>query len=50
MGCCKMPYSEQHKTKKRKNYTMLAILLALFALLFAITMVRMGGSPPPPAA
>jgi hypothetical protein len=40
-----MPLSEQHKQKKQKNYTMLAILLALFVLLFAITVMRLGNMP-----
>ena len=41
-----MPYNDQHQQQKRKNYTLFAVLLALIALLFAITMVRMGSLPP----
>ena len=38
-----MPYSKQHKTQKKKNIALLAVLVALIVLLFAITIMRMGG-------
>ena len=37
-----MPYSERHKTQKKKNYALMGVLLVLFALLFSITIMRMG--------
>lgn len=36
-----MPYSDLHKKKKAKNYTLLAILVVLIALFFVLTIVRM---------
>jgi len=37
-----MPHSDLHKTKKKKNLAMLAIIIGLVALIWAITMVKMG--------
>ena len=37
-----MGYSDLHKTKKKKNYTILAILFAFIAMIWAITMIKMG--------
>jgi hypothetical protein len=31
-----------HKTKRKKNYTILAILVAFMAMIWAITMIKMG--------
>ncbi len=36
-----MPYSEQHKTQKRKNIAVAATLVGLLVVLFVITMVRL---------
>ncbi len=36
-------YSEQHKRRRTMNLALFAVLLALVALLYAITIVRMGG-------
>jgi len=36
-----MPFSPRHEQQKKKNYTMLVVLLALFVLLFSITLMRM---------
>jgi hypothetical protein len=40
-----MPLNHLHKDRKRKNYILLAVLIALFVLLFAITMMRLGQMP-----
>ena len=37
-----MGYSDLHKVKKKKNYTILAILVAFIAMIWAITMIKMG--------
>jgi hypothetical protein len=37
-----MPHTEMHKTKRKKNYTILAILVAFMAMIWAITMIKMG--------
>jgi hypothetical protein len=37
-----MPYSPLHKTKLKKNLTVLAIIFGLCAVLFAITVIKMG--------
>jgi len=37
-----MPLSEIHKKKAKKNYMILAIIFALVALFFAITLIKMG--------
>ncbi len=39
-----MPPSEQHKRQKVKNYTVLAIIFAMMALFFVISIIRVGGS------
>ena len=36
-----MPYGEPHRTQKRKNLTLLVVLLVLMALFYAITLMRM---------
>lgn len=38
-----MPLSDMHKKKMKKNLAVLAIIFALVAGLFAITMLRMNG-------
>lgn len=38
-----MPYNDQHRRQKRKNIAVALSLLALIGLLYAITLVRMGG-------
>jgi len=37
-----MPKSNLHKTKKKKNYAILAILFGFMAIIWAITMIKMG--------
>jgi len=37
-----MPKSDLHKIKKKKNYTILAILFGFIAIIWAITMIKMG--------
>jgi hypothetical protein len=37
-----MPHSDLHKRKRKKNFAILAILFAFIALIWAITMVKMG--------
>jgi hypothetical protein len=37
-----MPIGEAHHRQKQKNYALLIALLALMALLFAITVMRLG--------
>lgn len=37
-----MPHSDLHKVKKKKNYTVLAILFGFIAVIWAITMIKMG--------
>lgn len=39
-----MPHSEQHTKQKRKNIVMVALLIGLIALIYAITLMRMGFS------
>jgi hypothetical protein len=36
-----MPHSALHKTKLKKNLTVLAIVLGLCALIWGVTMVKM---------
>ncbi len=36
-------YSEQHKRRRTMNLVLFVVLLALVALFYAITIVRMGG-------
>jgi hypothetical protein len=36
--------SERHRQQRARNRALLAVLLALVALFYAITIVRMGGS------
>ena len=38
-----MPYGDAHRAQKRKNFALLAILLALIALMYAISLMKMGG-------
>lgn len=37
-----MPHSDLHKQKRKKNYTILAMLFAFIAVIWAITMIKMG--------
>ncbi len=37
-----MPQSDLHKAKKKKNYTVLALLFGFIAVIWAITMIKMG--------
>lgn len=37
-----MPHSDLHKKKQKKNLAMLAIIAAFVALIWAITMAKMG--------
>ncbi|MEM6812160.1 MAG: hypothetical protein AAF549_06810 [Pseudomonadota bacterium] len=37
-----MKDSEVHKQKKKKNYAILAIIFAFIALIWAITMIKVG--------
>jgi flagellar basal body-associated protein FliL len=39
-----LPYSKQHQAQKRKNYALLIVLLVLMALVYAISIMRMGGA------
>ena len=36
-----VPLSKLHQTQKRKNIALLLVLLALFALIFAISLMKM---------
>jgi len=38
-----MPKNEMHDKQKRKNWTLAGILLALIALIYAISMMKMKG-------
>lgn len=38
-----MPFSEQHKQQRSKNYGLLAILIAIIVVLFFLTMLKMSG-------
>ena len=38
-----MPITELHKRKRTKNLTLAAILAGIMALLFVLTLVKMGG-------
>lgn len=37
-----MPLSDQHKKQRSKNIALMVILLALIALVYAISLMRMG--------
>tara|TARA_B100001750_G_C14918181_1_gene308000 strand:+ start:340 stop:459 length:120 start_codon:yes stop_codon:yes gene_type:complete len=37
-----MPLSDLHKTKRKKNIAILAILFGFVAVIWAITMIKMG--------
>lgn len=37
-----MPHGPQHKNQQRKNIVLSLLLLGLIALLYAITLMRMG--------
>ena len=37
-----MPHSDLHKKKKKKNLTVLALIFAFFALIWAVTMIKIG--------
>lgn len=37
-----MPLGELHRRRKGKNYALLGILIGIFFLLFAITVIRYG--------
>lgn len=38
-----MPITELHKRKRTKNFTVAGILVAIMALLFAVTLVKLSG-------
>jgi len=38
-----MPITELHKRKRAKNLTLAGILLGIMALLFVLTLVKLGG-------
>lgn len=38
-----MPITELHKRKRAKNFTLAGILLGIMALLFVLTLVKLGG-------
>ncbi len=35
-----MPHEELHKTKKKKNFTTLALIFAWIALIWIVTMIK----------
>ena len=37
-----MPHSDQHQKQKKKNLALFAVLVALIALVYAISLMRMG--------
>lgn len=37
-----MPINERHYKQKTKNYALLAILVAFIALMYSLTMLRLG--------
>ena len=37
-----MPHSDQHQKQKKKNLALFAVLVALLALVYAISLMRMG--------
>lgn len=37
-----MPKSEMHQKQKKKNYILLAILVGVIAMLYALTVVKLG--------
>ena len=39
-----MPISEQHRRRRGRNLALAGMLLALVALFFAISLVKMGGA------
>ena len=39
-----MPITEEHKRRRGKNLALAGVLLALVALFFAITLVKLGGA------
>tara|TARA_B100001093_G_C26542123_1_gene890790 strand:+ start:141 stop:263 length:123 start_codon:yes stop_codon:yes gene_type:complete len=38
-----MPHSELHKKKAKKNWTVLALIFAFIALVFAVSIIKMSG-------
>ena len=46
-----MPHSDRHNEQKAKNYTLLAVLLVLIAILFTLPFLKlqMHGTPEPAA-
>lgn len=38
-----MPLSDLHKQKRKKNFTVLALILGFVALIFVISIIRMQG-------
>lgn len=38
-----MSLSEMHRRQRAKNWTLFSILLALCAIFFALTMIKLGG-------
>jgi len=38
-----VPHNDRHRAQRRKNIALLLVLLALIGLIYAITMMRMGG-------
>lgn len=39
-----MPLSDIHKAKRKKNFTILALILGFMALIWIITMIRISGA------
>ena len=39
-----MPHSDIHKTKFKKNMTVLAIIIGAIAIIWAITMIKISGA------
>jgi len=40
-----MPHSELHKKKLKKNLTVLAIIIGVFTLILAVTIIKISGAP-----
>ena len=38
-----MPYGKRHNAQKRKNYLLLAILVALMAVFYVLTLLKISG-------
>jgi hypothetical protein len=37
-----MPIEDLHKKKRKKNFTLLALIIGFIALIWAITMIKIG--------